>query len=213
MESMLENRPWLILNVPLIIRMWSPLVNVSKEDLKNVPSWVKLYDVPMKIFMEDGLSSIATKLVSHRLRVVQTTTATKTDNRHARHKDTNSNKVTNNNDYGLIMVDVASANGMKVVTSNPFDVLNMVERDIGVAPHDSVNTTNDDVNVENIKITKGTDCSKSGGETRKKSLYERWKDDYDDNPYDSVEEREDLTEDELAFCVAFDISLRGQIKR
>ncbi|PWA75187.1 zinc knuckle CX2CX4HX4C [Artemisia annua] len=38
MESMLENGPWMICNMPLIVRKWSPLVNVSKEDLKSVPT-------------------------------------------------------------------------------------------------------------------------------------------------------------------------------
>ena len=40
----------------------SPFSNVSKEDLKNVSVWVKLHDVPITTFTEDGLSAIATKL-------------------------------------------------------------------------------------------------------------------------------------------------------
>ncbi|GJY78350.1 RNA-directed DNA polymerase, eukaryota, reverse transcriptase zinc-binding domain protein [Tanacetum coccineum] len=61
-ELLLENGPWLICNVFLILRKWSPLANVSKEDLKRIPVCVKLYDVPLTAFMEDGLSAIATKL-------------------------------------------------------------------------------------------------------------------------------------------------------
>nr|GEX80238.1 hypothetical protein [Tanacetum cinerariifolium] len=58
---------------------------------------------------------------------VQATTAKKTNNRQAKEKDTNSNKVSSNNNSGLnFMVDVASLSGTKIVTSNPFDVLNMV---------------------------------------------------------------------------------------
>ncbi|GJU67009.1 RNA-directed DNA polymerase, eukaryota [Tanacetum coccineum] len=49
--------------------------------------------------------------------------------------------------------------------------------------------------------------------TGRKSSYEDWKDDYDDNPYDDDEEHKDLTEDQLAFSDVFDISLRGQIRR
>ena len=41
--------------------------------------------------------------------------------------------------------------------------------------------------------SKATKSSKSGGGTGMKSLYKRWKDDYDDNPYDD-EECEDLRE-------------------
>ncbi|GJS35978.1 RNA-directed DNA polymerase, eukaryota, reverse transcriptase zinc-binding domain protein [Tanacetum coccineum] len=87
----------------------------------------------------------------------------------------------------------------------------------GVAPNDLVNPKGDDVNVENskdviqdnedndsendvedddtktacfmaVKSSKDTCSSKNGGGTGKKSLYECWKDDYDDNPYDDDDE-------------------------
>ena len=38
------------------------MANVSKKDLKNVPVWVKLHDVPITTFIEDGLSAIATRI-------------------------------------------------------------------------------------------------------------------------------------------------------
>ncbi|GKB89677.1 ribonuclease H-like domain-containing protein [Tanacetum coccineum] len=65
MKSMLENGPWWIHNVALILRKWSLFANISKEDLKSVPVWVKLHDVPMTTFTKDGLSVIATKLGTH----------------------------------------------------------------------------------------------------------------------------------------------------
>ncbi|GKC02506.1 hypothetical protein Tco_0994116, partial [Tanacetum coccineum] len=37
-------------------------VNILKEDVGNVPIWVKRHDVPITAFSEDGLSVIATKL-------------------------------------------------------------------------------------------------------------------------------------------------------
>ncbi|GKE40457.1 reverse transcriptase domain-containing protein [Tanacetum coccineum] len=49
------------------------------------------------------------------------------------------------------MVDVASPSGRKIVTLNSFDVLNMVVKDVEVAPGDLVNLTGDDVNVGNIE--------------------------------------------------------------
>ncbi|GJY78349.1 hypothetical protein Tco_0484150 [Tanacetum coccineum] len=52
------------------------------------------------------------------------------------------------------IVDVSSSSGTKIVTSNPFDVLNMVEKDIRVTPSDSVNSKYDDVNVRNSKDVK-----------------------------------------------------------
>nr|GEY16741.1 hypothetical protein [Tanacetum cinerariifolium] len=174
---------------------------------------------------------------------VQTMNFKKIDNRQANYKDTNSKKVSsNNNSSSKSMVDVASSSGTKIMTLNPFDVLNMVDKYIGVLPSDSINSKNNDVNVGNSKYvnlyndhndrenkvedddnetasfmasksSKGIGSSKSKCEAGKTSLYEHWKDDYDDNPYDDDEECEDMKEDKLAFYDAFDISLHCQIRR
>nr|GEX49759.1 ribonuclease H-like domain, reverse transcriptase, RNA-dependent DNA polymerase [Tanacetum cinerariifolium] len=47
---------------PIILKKWNPDVNLLKEDVRNVPVWVKLHGVPVTEFSEDGLSAIATKL-------------------------------------------------------------------------------------------------------------------------------------------------------
>ncbi|GJX77026.1 putative reverse transcriptase domain-containing protein [Tanacetum coccineum] len=62
MDSMLENGPWLIRNAPLILKKGSPNANVLKEDVCNVLFRVKIHDVPITMFIEEGLSVIATKL-------------------------------------------------------------------------------------------------------------------------------------------------------
>ena len=62
MDVMLENGPWLIRNVPLILKKSSPNANLSKEVLSNVPVWIKFHDVPLIAFTKDGLSAIASKL-------------------------------------------------------------------------------------------------------------------------------------------------------
>ncbi|GJY70741.1 putative reverse transcriptase domain-containing protein [Tanacetum coccineum] len=62
LDAMLENGPWFIRNNPLILKKWNPNVNFSKEDVANVPVWVKLHGVPMTTFSEDGLKVISTKL-------------------------------------------------------------------------------------------------------------------------------------------------------
>ncbi|GKB31171.1 retrotransposon protein, putative, unclassified [Tanacetum coccineum] len=62
LDSMLENRPWFIRNNPLILKKWDPDVNLLKEDVVNVPVWVKVHDVHVTAFSKDGLSAIATKL-------------------------------------------------------------------------------------------------------------------------------------------------------
>ncbi|GJW84277.1 putative reverse transcriptase domain-containing protein [Tanacetum coccineum] len=62
LDAMLENGPWFIWNNLLILKKWHPDENLLKEDVSNVPVWVKLYGVPVMAFNEDGLSVIATKL-------------------------------------------------------------------------------------------------------------------------------------------------------
>nr|GEZ59524.1 hypothetical protein [Tanacetum cinerariifolium] len=49
------------------------------------------------------------------------------------------------------MVDVASLSGTKIITSNSFDVLNVIVNDNWVTPSDLVNSKDDDVNIENCK--------------------------------------------------------------
>ncbi|GJV46548.1 putative RNA-directed DNA polymerase [Tanacetum coccineum] len=56
LDAMLENGPWFIRNNPLILKKWNPDVNLLKEDVGNVPVWVKLHGVPVTAFSEDGLS-------------------------------------------------------------------------------------------------------------------------------------------------------------
>ena len=70
-----------------------------------------------------------------------------------------------------------------------------------------------DIEVEEIfDETAGFMASKSGGWIGRKSLYECWIDDYDDNPYDD-DNCEDLTEEQLTFCDAYDIRVRGHTRR
>nr|GFA41357.1 hypothetical protein [Tanacetum cinerariifolium] len=47
---------------PLILKKWNPDVNSMKEDVVNVPVWVKLYGVPITAFTKDVLSAIATDI-------------------------------------------------------------------------------------------------------------------------------------------------------
>ncbi|GKE74829.1 beta-caryophyllene synthase, partial [Tanacetum coccineum] len=62
LNSMLENDPWFIRSHPIILTKWNPDVNLLKEDVGNVPVWVKLHGVPVMAFSQDELSAIATKL-------------------------------------------------------------------------------------------------------------------------------------------------------
>nr|GEW13929.1 hypothetical protein [Tanacetum cinerariifolium] len=221
-ELILENGPWLICNVPLILRYWSPLVNVSKKDLKSLSVWVKLHVISITPFTEDGLSVISTKLgTSFMLDTYTTSMCMESWGR---------------SNFGRAMIDLHADVELKdtLVVPTPFDVLNMVEKDVGVAPSDSINSIGDDVNVESskdvkldnedndrendveeegnetgsfmaLKSSKGSSSSKNEGGTGRKNLYVRWKDDYDDNVYDDDVEGENLTEEQLPFYDAYDI--------
>ncbi|GKB49578.1 putative reverse transcriptase domain-containing protein, partial [Tanacetum coccineum] len=61
LDVMLENGLWFICNNPFILKKWNPGVNLLKEDVSNIPVWVKLYGVSVTAFNEDGLSVIAPK--------------------------------------------------------------------------------------------------------------------------------------------------------
>nr|GEU66051.1 putative zinc knuckle CX2CX4HX4C [Tanacetum cinerariifolium] len=66
LNSMLENGSWFIRNHSLILRKWNPDVDLLKDDVGNVPVWVKLYGVPITAFGEDGRSSYATLMIKLR---------------------------------------------------------------------------------------------------------------------------------------------------
>nr|GEU56164.1 hypothetical protein [Tanacetum cinerariifolium] len=62
LEDLLKNGPYMIQNVPITLKKWSPDVNVTKEELVKVTVWVKLHYNPMVPSSSDRLSMIAIKL-------------------------------------------------------------------------------------------------------------------------------------------------------
>ncbi|GKF35943.1 retrovirus-related pol polyprotein from transposon TNT 1-94 [Tanacetum coccineum] len=62
LEQVLEHGPWLIRNVPLILKKWTPKMTISKDQVTRVPVWVKFHKVPVVAYSEDGLSLIATQV-------------------------------------------------------------------------------------------------------------------------------------------------------
>jgi hypothetical protein len=62
MLKVLKGGPWLIRNKPLFLNVWTPTTKLKKEDIKHVAVWVKLHDVPLVAYTEDGLSMMATLL-------------------------------------------------------------------------------------------------------------------------------------------------------
>ncbi|GJU12878.1 zinc knuckle CX2CX4HX4C containing protein [Tanacetum coccineum] len=62
LEDLLLNGPYMIWNVSITLKKWSPDANLIREDLIKVLVCVKLHNVLMVAFTSDGLSIIATKL-------------------------------------------------------------------------------------------------------------------------------------------------------
>ncbi|GJX35827.1 reverse transcriptase domain-containing protein, partial [Tanacetum coccineum] len=62
MDQVIERGPWLIRNTPLILNKWAPNISLKPDEVTTVPVWVKLYNVPVVAYSEDGLSLIATQV-------------------------------------------------------------------------------------------------------------------------------------------------------
>ncbi|GKC37436.1 zinc knuckle CX2CX4HX4C containing protein [Tanacetum coccineum] len=60
LEAVLEGAPWLIRKSLIILKKWSMDTRLLKEELTRIPLWVKLHDVLIQVFKEDGISLIAT---------------------------------------------------------------------------------------------------------------------------------------------------------
>lgn len=45
LEQVLENGPWMIRTIPIILNTWTPNMNLTKDDITSVLVWVKLHDV------------------------------------------------------------------------------------------------------------------------------------------------------------------------
>ncbi|GJX70191.1 zinc knuckle CX2CX4HX4C containing protein [Tanacetum coccineum] len=62
MDSVMKNGPWRIRLVPILLSVWNAEEQVKKEDIKRIPVWVKLFNVPIVAYSEIGLSLITSKL-------------------------------------------------------------------------------------------------------------------------------------------------------
>ncbi|GKC36731.1 zinc knuckle CX2CX4HX4C containing protein [Tanacetum coccineum] len=59
LEAVLEGGPWLIRKSLIILKKWSVDTRLLKEELTRILMWVKLHDIPIQVFEEDGISLIA----------------------------------------------------------------------------------------------------------------------------------------------------------
>lgn len=66
-NAVLEEGPWLIRNVPIFLNIWNLSVVLKKDEVTKVAVWVKIHNVPIVAYTDDGLSMIATKIGTPKL--------------------------------------------------------------------------------------------------------------------------------------------------
>ncbi|KAI8537357.1 hypothetical protein RHMOL_Rhmol09G0017700 [Rhododendron molle] len=59
LDYILENGPYFYGGKHIVIKKWHPGMHLTKGAFSSVPVWVKLYNVPLESWTEDGLSYIA----------------------------------------------------------------------------------------------------------------------------------------------------------
>nr|GEV31241.1 hypothetical protein [Tanacetum cinerariifolium] len=144
LDAMLENGLWFIHNNllvlkkwHLVLKKWHPDVNLLKEDVGNVPVWVKLHGVPMTAFSKDGLSgrsSYARAMIELRVDVELKDTIVVAKPKNIRegfytcniHVEYEWKPLRNKKKNMEPTKDVSK--------SNPFDMLNLVENDVDLGP-------------------------------------------------------------------------------
>ncbi|XP_021996267.1 uncharacterized protein LOC110893468 [Helianthus annuus] len=62
MRDALASGPWIIRSQPLLLHEWTPTIKLEKQEVKKIQVWVKIHDVPIAAYTEDGLSMIATAI-------------------------------------------------------------------------------------------------------------------------------------------------------
>ncbi|XP_022030707.1 uncharacterized protein LOC110931630 [Helianthus annuus] len=62
MSNVLKDGPWIIRLQPLFLDNWTPTTKLEKKEVKKVQVWVKIHEVPLAAYTEDGLSLIATTI-------------------------------------------------------------------------------------------------------------------------------------------------------
>ncbi|XP_035832931.1 uncharacterized protein LOC118481782 [Helianthus annuus] len=62
MSNVLQDGPWIIRSQPLFLNCSTPTTKLEKKEVKKVQVWVKIHEVPIAAYTEDGLSLIATTI-------------------------------------------------------------------------------------------------------------------------------------------------------
>ncbi|GJZ44150.1 zinc knuckle CX2CX4HX4C containing protein [Tanacetum coccineum] len=63
-----ESGSWMIRNSPIILKKLTMNTRPCKEELTLIPVWVKIHDVPIQVFSENGISLIASQIADEALK-------------------------------------------------------------------------------------------------------------------------------------------------
>lgn len=59
MEEIIEGGPWLYPGQPIVLQKWVPGMSLVKLQHKEVPVWVRLRNLPVEYWTDEGLSVVA----------------------------------------------------------------------------------------------------------------------------------------------------------
>ena len=59
MEEVIEGGPWLFQGQPIVLQKWELCMVMRKLKHKQVPVWIRLRHLPMELWTEEGLSTVA----------------------------------------------------------------------------------------------------------------------------------------------------------
>nr|GEX98180.1 zinc knuckle CX2CX4HX4C [Tanacetum cinerariifolium] len=62
LEYVLDSGPWMIRNSLISLNKLTMNTSLCKEELTCISVWVKVHDVPLQVFLEDGISLIASQI-------------------------------------------------------------------------------------------------------------------------------------------------------
>ncbi|GKC60205.1 phospholipase-like protein [Tanacetum coccineum] len=62
LNEVLEKGPWMIKNIPMFVKKWTPNLCLTKPEQEKVPVWVRLHDIPLEGYTGVGISKMASTM-------------------------------------------------------------------------------------------------------------------------------------------------------
>ncbi|KAL0394965.1 UNVERIFIED_CONTAM: hypothetical protein Slati_4462700 [Sesamum latifolium] len=59
MEEVIAGGPWLLYGQPIVLQRWESGMTLRKHKHTQVPSWIKLQNLPVEFWTDEGLSTVA----------------------------------------------------------------------------------------------------------------------------------------------------------